>query len=76
MKTAAGFLASLTWFGLMALFMLGTMLGDCFPTVGFTCPTDHERNVRLLVISLGGIGLYLLVALAITRFGSRRDAED
>ena len=76
MKAASGCLGSLAWFGLIALSMFGTMMGDCFPEMGHQCPTDHERNVTLLEILFGGTGIYLLVALAITRFGSRRDTED
>ena len=75
MKAVAGCLASLAWFGLIALFMLGTIMGDCFPGMGHTCPTDHERNVRLLTILLGGIALYLLVGLAAVRFAHREDVE-
>ena len=67
MKAVAGCLASLVWFGLIALLMFGTMMGDCFPDMGHTCPTDHERNVRLLVIFLGGIAIYLLAGLLIGR---------
>ncbi len=33
--------------------MLGTIMGDCFPDQTHTCPTDHERNVRLLYILVG-----------------------
>ncbi len=51
-------------------------MGECFPEMGHTCPTDHERNMLLLEILLGGTGIYLLVALAIARFGRRAEKED
>ncbi|HXH14817.1 MAG TPA: hypothetical protein VNJ10_01655 [Sphingomonas sp.] len=75
MKAVAGCLASLAWFGLIALFMLGTMMGDCFPGMGHTCPTDYERNISLLVILFGGVVIYLLVMLVIVRL-SRRASGD
>jgi hypothetical protein len=55
--------------------MLGTMMGDCFPGKGHTCPTDYERNVALLVILFGGIVIYLLARLVIERV-SRGDNGD
>ena len=75
MKAVAACLASLAWFGLIALFMFGTMMGECFPGMGHTCPTDHERNVRLLVILLGGIAIYVLVGLTAVHFARRKDVE-
>jgi hypothetical protein len=75
MKAAGGCLASLAWFGLIALFMLGTMMGDCFPGMGHTCPTDHERNISILVILFGGVVIYLLIILVIVRL-SRRASGD
>lgn len=75
MKVVAGCLASLAWFGLIALFMLGTMMGDCFPGMGHACPTDHERNIYVLVILFGGVVIYLLITLVIVRL-SRRASGD
>jgi len=42
---------------LAAMTMLGPIMGDCLPGGGLSCPTDHERNLSLLLIALGAAGI-------------------
>ncbi|MFD1612036.1 hypothetical protein ACFSCW_09510 [Sphingomonas tabacisoli] len=71
MKAAFGCIASIAYFALVALFMLGNMLGDCFPEMGDSCPTDHERNVTILGIFFGGIAVYGVLAWITIRLTRR-----
>ena len=52
-RISAGCALTVASAALAALFMLATIMGDCFPDQTHTCPTDHERNVRLLCILVG-----------------------
>ena len=54
-----------TWL-FAAMVMLGPTMGDCFPEVGHSCPTDAERRLSLLWIALiaAGINLAALWLLA------------
>jgi hypothetical protein len=67
----AGLLSAI-YFTIIYFLILGTILGECFRGRGHFCPTDHERNVRLLTILIGGIALYLAVALGIRYLMKRR----
>lgn len=35
-----------------ALLSLGSMMGDCFPDGTHACPTDHQRDLRVLEIAV------------------------
>ena len=76
MREAVGCLTSIVYFAIIGLLMVGNMLGDCFPELRHhVCPTDHERNVRILSIFIGGVLLYGLVYAIITaiiRWGAAR----
>ena len=54
---------------------IGTMMGDCFPTKGQACPTDHQRDMDLLGIVLTAafvniVGLFAL-GIRFTRGGNQ-----
>jgi len=76
MKAVLGCVASLAYFAFVGLLMLGNMLGDCFPEMGHTCPTDHERNVAIVTIFLGGLVFYGLIAFCLTWLGKRLSHRD
>lgn len=71
MKAALGCIASFAYFAFVGLLMLGNMLGDCFPDMGHSCPTDHERNVTIVSIFLSGLALYALIAFGLIWLGRR-----
>ena len=73
MKVISGCIASACYFALVLLFMFESMMGDCFERIGHPCPTDHERNVRVLVILAVGVVAYGIVGFAIARLSKRRD---
>jgi hypothetical protein len=65
--------ASLAYFALIFWLALGSMMGDCIPKVGQVCPTDYERDVRVLAILLGGIGLYAIAGILARIIEKRRN---
>lgn len=73
MKAASGCFASLAWFSLVAMAMASVMMGDCVPGFGHDCPTDHERNMRLLLILFVGIAVYIAAAWLLEKAGRHRD---
>ena len=44
------------WLGAFLL-ALGASMGDCIPREGHACPTDHQRDMRLLTVVLGAAAL-------------------
>ena len=72
MKGVLVALATLIYFAFVILLVLGNMLGDCFPGMGHSCPTDHERNVRILTILIGGVALYFVAFFGIDAIIRRR----
>ena len=65
----------LTW--LMAAFaVIGWYMGDCFPELGGSCPTDSERNLRLLWIALAAIAVNAVGLFLIARNHVRASQRD
>ena len=74
MKVVVGCGLSAIYFLFLGLLVLGNMLGDCFPELGHYCPTDHERNDRIVVTMVIGVAIYAIVGMFIERyFRSRSD---
>ena len=68
-------LTLLIWF-FAVMVMYGVAGGDCSPEFG-SCPTDHERNVRIAVVALAALSLNVLGFLAIGRVLARNlNAKD
>ena len=59
---------SAVYFLFLGVLIIGNMLGDCFPELGHHCPTNHERNVRILVIIIIGVAFYGTVGMAVERY--------
>ena len=72
MKGALIAMATLIYFAFIILLALGNVLGDCFPGMGRSCPTDHERNVQILTILIGGSALYFAAFFGIDAIIRRR----
>lgn len=54
------------WF-FAAFVIFGTMAGDCFPEFGSRCPSDHERNVRVLWVAVAAMGINALSLFVLAR---------
>lgn len=61
----------IVWF-LAAFMMYGTAAGDCFQELSSGCPSDHQRNLRILVIAVAALGLNFLGFVIIGRVLARR----
>jgi hypothetical protein len=57
---ALGCFASTLYWGVVGVLMLGAIMGDCFPSVGHSCPTDGERNLQAAKTFLVGLALYVV----------------
>jgi amino acid permease len=69
-------LTLLIWF-FAVLAMYGVAGGDCFPQFSSSCPSDHERNVRILVIALVALGInvlgFVLIGRALAQYVNTED---
>jgi hypothetical protein len=51
--------ASVLYFVLVGCVSLSQVMGDCFPIDHHVCPTDAERDHRILIIRVVGLSIYL-----------------
>ena len=72
----ACFLTLLIW-SIAIVAIYGVVAGDCFPALSSNCPSDHDRNVRIVLIALGALGINFLGFIFIGRALARSlDTED
>jgi hypothetical protein len=64
----------ITWL-FAAMVMLFSFGGDCLPEVGHPCPSDHERAMSLVWVSLGAIGINLLGLFLLGWLHARRNSR-
>ena len=74
MKVLIASILSVAYFAAICFLLVGSMMGECFPGRGNICPTDHERNVGVMVILVGGVTLYLVVGFGIRYLLAHRKA--
>jgi hypothetical protein len=69
-------LTLLIWFfAVVAIY--GVAAGDCFPALSSNCPSDHDRNVRMVLIALGALGINVLAIVFVGRALARNlDTKD
>ena len=72
MKSIFGCIVSLGYFMVLGMFVVGAMMGDCFEELGHHCPTDHERNMRILAILVVGFAVYGIIGFLIERAVRKR----
>jgi hypothetical protein len=58
---------------LAAMAMLGPIIGDCLPEMGHGCPSDHERNLSLLWITISAIAINVAAVWLLIRLRRRSD---
>jgi Ca2+/Na+ antiporter len=68
-------LTSLIWL-FAAFVILGIVAGDCFPELGTVCPSDHERNMRVLLVALATTSINILGLFLLARAVARRKPRD
>ena len=67
-------LTSLIWFVAVSM-IFGTLAGDCFPQLGRHCPSDHARNVRVIVIALAAASINALGLFCLARVFARTKSD-
>ena len=76
MRLFVGCAATAIYFGLLGAIVLGLLLGaDCLPMPGHTCPSDHQRNVYILLTLAVGLVIYWAIGLAVERYLRRHDDD-
>jgi hypothetical protein len=58
MKWMLRVVASVLYFILVGCVSLSQVMGDCFPIDHHVCPTDAERDHRMLIIWVVGLLIY------------------